>query len=158
MSCNKSWDNTRHGAHEGAPSFDTEAPAPLPTFTPKFSLKNERRWERGVTLMTSESAWCVRRVCVCERGERESEWVSVCVWERERESGRLRGVMCSVFGSSRSTVIPLYLHHHKLSLVLNQNNTTEIRKSEKEVSTWFSFRCTYGYTRRKVCLYPFLIS
>jgi hypothetical protein len=36
--------------------LDTEAPAPLPPFTPKFSLKNERRWERGVTLMTSESA------------------------------------------------------------------------------------------------------
>jgi hypothetical protein len=62
-------------------------------------------------------------VCVWER-ERVSEWV------RERESGRLRGVMCSVFVSSRSTVIPLHL----------------------------SFRCTYEYTRRKVWLYPFLIS
>jgi hypothetical protein len=38
--------------------------------------------------------------------------------------------MCSVFVSSKSTVIPLHL----------------------------SFRCTYEYTRRKVCLYPFLIS
>ena len=60
--------------------------------------------------------------------ERESERVRER--ERERESGRLRGVMCSVFVSSRSTVIPLHL----------------------------SFRCTYEYTRRKVCLYPFLVS
>jgi len=40
-----------------------EGPSPLPTFTPN----KERRWEKGVTLMTSESASCtylqVRIIC-----------------------------------------------------------------------------------------------
>jgi hypothetical protein len=37
---------------------ETEGPSPLPTFSPSFFSPNkERRWERGVTLMTSERVW-----------------------------------------------------------------------------------------------------
>ncbi len=46
---------THTHTHTNTPSFDTEEGVPLPTFTPKFSLKKERRWERSVMLMTSES-------------------------------------------------------------------------------------------------------